>query len=116
MFGVVPRAQDRSRRAAELLARVGLERRSAHRPGELSGGEKQRLAVARSLANAPGVILADEPTGNLDSSTAGEILDLLEDIHHREGATLVMVTHDPAISRRARRVLTLKDGSIVSDQ
>jgi ABC-type lipoprotein export system ATPase subunit len=116
MFGVVPRAQDRSRRAAELLVRVGLEPRSAHRPGELSGGEKQRLAVARSLANAPDVVLADEPTGNLDSHTAGEILDLLEDIHHREGATLVIVTHDPAISRRARRVLTLKDGSIVSDQ
>ncbi len=116
MFGVVPRAKDRSRRAEELLGRVGLGARLEHRPGELSGGEKQRLAIARSLANAPDVILADEPTGNLDSNTSGEILDLLEDIHRREGGTLVIVTHDPAIGRRARRVLTIKDGAIVSDQ
>lgn len=113
MFGVVGGAKNRRRRAEELLTRVGLSPRIHHRANELSGGEKQRLAIARSLANSPDVILADEPTGNLDSRTSGEIMDLLEDIHRREGATLVIVTHDGSIARRAGRVVAMKDGRIV---
>ena len=116
MFGVVARLRERIRRAEELLDRVGLKERAGHRPTELSGGEKQRLAIARSLANAPDLILADEPTGNLDSTTSDEILDLLEDIHCRDGGALVIVTHDQAIARRAKRKCLMKDGRIVSDQ
>jgi len=116
MFGVISRARERARRAESLLGCVGLSSRRNHRPGELSGGEKQRLAIARSLANAPDVILADEPTGNLDSRTAGEILDLLEGIRKTGGTTLVLVTHDAAIAGRAGRRIALMDGSIVSDE
>jgi len=113
MFGVIPKAQDRLRRADELLARVGLSERAGHRPTELSGGERQRLAIARSLANSPDVILADEPTGNLDSHTSQEILDLLADVQSREGTALVIVTHDSAVAQRAHRISHLKDGRMV---
>lgn len=114
MLGVVKQARERHQRSIELLTRVGMAGRLKHRPNELSGGEKQRLAIARSLANAPDLVLADEPTGNLDSKTSLEILSLLEDIYSREGVTLVIVTHDREIARRVNRLVTINDGRIVS--
>jgi len=115
MFGVVASAGERGRRAENLLARVGLADRVSHYPGELSGGERQRVSLARSLANGPRLILADEPTGNLDSRTAGEILDLLEEIQEGERASLVTVSHDPHVAARAGRVVDILDGAIRQD-
>jgi ABC-type lipoprotein export system ATPase subunit len=112
MFGIQASARARRARALDLLARVGLDGRTQHRPGELSGGERQRLAIARCLANGPRLILADEPTGNLDTQTSAEILDLLEEVHRREAAALVVVTHEPAIAARAHRVVRLIDGRV----
>lgn len=101
-------------RCAALAERVGLSNRLEHRPSELSGGQQQRVAIARSLANDPLVILADEPTGNLDSKTAEEVLDLIDDLH-QQGKTIIMVTHDDHIAERAERVLHLKDGLILRE-
>ena len=114
MFGVQRSARDRERRALGLLERVGLADRARHLPGELSGGERQRAAIARSLANDPDVVLADEPTGNLDSKTSAEILGLLAEIHAREGTTLVIVTHDADIAAQANRIVRILDGKIQS--
>jgi ABC-type lipoprotein export system ATPase subunit len=100
------------RRARELLCRVGLEDRLDHRPTELSGGEQQRVAIARALINRPRLVLADEPTGNLDSKTGAEIMDLLCALQGERGMTLVMVTHDPRVAARAPRVLELEDGQV----
>ncbi len=102
---------DARTRAAEALRRVGLESRMAHRPGELSGGEQQRVAVARALVKDPLLILADEPTGNLDSASGGRVLDLLSAIHGL-GRTLVVVTHDPAVAARAGRAVEVRDGRL----
>ncbi len=99
------------RHATDLLESFGLGHRLRHRPRELSGGERQRVAIARALMNDPKVLLADEPTGNLDEETGAEILDLIAQ-QHREGLTIVMVTHDPAIASRADRIVHLQDGSI----
>ena len=115
MFGVVRSERERRSRVAVLLDRVGLTHRAKHRASELSAGESQRVAIARSLANSPDLILADEPTGNLDSHNAEEILKLLEDLRVQERITLVVVTHDPRVSQRAGRVVALLDGQIVSD-
>jgi putative ABC transport system ATP-binding protein len=104
--------RERRERAAGLLAAVGLASRMAHKPNELSGGEKQRVAIARSLANRPRLLLADEPTGNLDSKTGGAILDLLCELLAAQGLTLLMVTHDPEIAARADRIVHLRDGGI----
>jgi putative ABC transport system ATP-binding protein len=98
-------------RARDLLTRIGLAQRIDHRPGELSGGQLQRAAIARALLNQPALLLADEPTGNLDSKSATDVLALLAELHGN-GQTLVMVTHDPAIAERAQRTIHLRDGKI----
>lgn len=104
----------RREKAADLLDRVGLSHRLDHLPSELSGGEQQRVSIARAIANQPHVLLADEPTGNLDSRRAGEILDLLNEMRLNEGKTVILVTHDQELANRyATRVIRLKDGSVV---
>ncbi|MBL8057864.1 MAG: ABC transporter ATP-binding protein [Anaerolineales bacterium] len=102
-------------RARELLKLVGLEKRGHHLPNKMSGGERQRVAVARALANRPAILLADEPTGNLDSHTTDEIMDLLTALNRDQGTTLLVVTHNPQVAGVARRVITLRDGRIQSD-
>lgn len=116
MFGVERNRQRRRDRACELLKDVGLTGREHHRPSGLSGGEQQRVAIARSLANRPGLLLADEPTGNLDSVSSGDILDRLEACRVMAGVTLVIATHDPAIANRAHRQVVMRDGRIVADE
>jgi len=103
-------------RAAALLAEVGLAERAHHYPVQLSGGEQQRVAVARAMARRPTLLLADEPTGNLDSATGKQIIELLVGMNRRLGSTLVLVTHDTALAAHADRVVTLRDGRIVSDE
>jgi lipoprotein-releasing system ATP-binding protein len=103
------------KKANALLGELGLSGRTRHRPGELSGGEQQRVAVARALIQSPEVVLADEPTGNLDSATGALVLELLLKLNRQEGATLVLVTHDPELSRRTDRVIRLRDGRIVDE-
>jgi putative ABC transport system ATP-binding protein len=103
---------DARARAMEELAAVGLAARAGHYPTQLSGGEQQRVALARAAAPRPALILADEPTGNLDSTTGAAIIDLLFGLRDRDGATLVLVTHDPALAARCDRVITLGDGRI----
>ena len=105
---------ERRARARELLDFVGLGRRADHRPSELSGGEMQRVAVARALANRPRLLLADEPTGELDQATGEQIISLLDRLH-ADGTSVVVVTHDPAVASRAHRLITMRDGLIVED-
>ena len=112
LTGVNERAQQE--RAASLLTRLGLADRLDHKPSELSVGQQQRVALARMLANDPAVVLADEPTGNLDPDTSGQIIDFLEEVN-REGRTVVMVTHDMRAAQRAKRILKLVDGAITPD-
>ena len=107
-------ASERTARARELVRAVGLEDKIDYLPSELSGGQKQRVAIARALANRPAVLLADEPTGNLDSATAREVMDLLIQIHHENKSALVMVTHDPDDAARADRIVRMRDGKIES--
>lgn len=107
-----PDAQDQARK---MLDKVGLSHRSKHYPGLLSGGEQQRVAIARALVHSPGLVLADEPTGNLDSRTGARIIEILFDLNNELGSTLVLVTHDEAIARRCKRVLRLHQGKLVED-
>jgi putative ABC transport system ATP-binding protein len=116
MFAGLPRAE-RDRSAGELLSSIGLAERQQHRPRELSGGEQQRVAIARALSNKPHLLLADEPTGNLDSHTSRDILTILKNLNEREGKTIIMVTHDASLARAyAHRTITLLDGVIVDEQ
>jgi ABC-type lipoprotein export system ATPase subunit len=105
----------RRNRAQELLTLVGLGDRMNHVPGQLSGGQRQKVAIARALANQPAILLADEPTGNLDSQSGDEVMSLLEDLHSQHGMTIFVVTHDMSIARRTHRVLVMKDGRIVRE-
>lgn len=102
----------RKARAMELLKMVGMEDRMDHFPNELSGGQKQRVAIARAMANHPSILLADEPTGALDSKTSQEVMDLFENLHKNQHLTLVLITHNPKLAKRAQRIVTLKDGEI----
>ena len=110
------KARERRARAERALASVGLADRMGHKPAELSGGQRQRVAIARALVTEPSIILADEPTGNLDSTTGEEIMKVFEELHRTRGQTIVMVTHEADIARHAKRVVTLHDGKISSDQ
>ncbi|MEJ5198205.1 MAG: ABC transporter ATP-binding protein [Anaerolineae bacterium] len=107
--------KERRARAVEALRRVGLGDRLHHRPNELSGGQQQRVAIARALINNPAIILADEPTGNLDSRAGAEIMEILCELH-AQGLTIVMVTHDPDIGRQCKRIIRIRDGRIMADE
>jgi putative ABC transport system ATP-binding protein len=109
-------AKEARRRAVEMLERVGLGDRTGHRPNELSGGEQQRVTVARALASRPAIVWADEPTGNLDTQMATQVVDLLHELNREEGQTIVLVTHDPVIGGSAGRLIRMRDGRLVTDQ
>ena len=109
-------AEERKERALELLKNVGLEDRAHHMPNELSGGQKQRVAIARALANKPQIILADEPTGNLDSQSSVEIMDIFTMLNRQEGNTVIIVTHERDIAEFTDRIITFKDGHVVKDE
>jgi putative ABC transport system ATP-binding protein len=111
-YGPRMSSQERRARATALLSRIGLKDRLNHHPGQLSGGQQQRVAIARALVNNPPLILADEPTGNLDSRSSEDIMALFQELN-RDGITIVMVTHEPDIARYAKRVITMRDGEIV---
>ena len=113
-YGPTPLAEQRAR-ATEALARVGLAPRAQHVPSQLSGGEQQRVAVARALVNQPELLLADEPTGNLDSRTSADIIAMLRDLNRASALTIVIVTHDPEVAAAADRIITFRDGAIVTD-
>jgi putative ABC transport system ATP-binding protein len=109
------RAKDRRERAKKLLQKVGLESRMDHHPSQLSGGQQQRVAIARALANQPSILLADEPTGNLDSHTSREIMDLFQSLNRDDGITIILVTHDQEVAKHARRAIVIHDGQIICD-
>ncbi len=113
VFSGLPR-RERKRRASELLELVGLSGRERHKPGELSGGEQQRVAIARALANDPSVILADEPTGNLDTKTGEEVVSIMERLSREEDKTVIVVTHDPEVAKKTSRIIEIRDGTIVT--
>ncbi len=106
----------RRQRALEALHRVGLGSRTGHRPTELSGGQQQRVGIARALVKAPGILLADEPTGNLDSQSSEEVVALLQKLNREEGLTVIVVTHEPDIAAATRRVISMRDGLVISDE
>jgi len=110
----LPRAE-RMRRAREALELVGLGDRLRHRPTELSGGQQQRVAIARALAQQPSILLADEPTGNLDSKSGSEVMEILRNLHRERGLTVVMVTHDPKVAAQAQRIIHIQDGLVVDE-
>jgi putative ABC transport system ATP-binding protein len=109
------RASRRRERARQLLARMGLEERMNHHPSQLSGGQQQRVAIARAMANEPPILLADEPTGNIDSHTSQEVMDLFRQLNREDGITIILVTHDQEVARHARRTVVLRDGQVICD-
>ena len=115
MIGQVGSASERRKRAQELLTLVGLGARAGHLPSQLSGGQRQRVAIARALANRPALILADEPTGALDSQSGAEILALLAELNQKQGTTIAVVTHDRLVAQSTQRILRMKDGRVVDD-
>ena len=115
LYAGVP-AGERNRRAKEWLARVGMAERMKHQPNELSGGQKQRVAIARAMVNEPALILADEPTGALDSQTSRIVMDLFHEMHEKYHKTIVLITHNPQLAEECQRVLTLRDGLIVAER
>lgn len=112
LYAGVP-AGKRTARAKELLAQVGMEERMKHQPNELSGGQKQRVAIARAMANDPAIILADEPTGALDSSTGRMVMDLFHRLHREQGKTIVLITHNPELAAETQKIVTISDGQVV---
>ncbi len=104
------------KRAMDVLDRVGMAQRAYHTPNQLSGGEQQRVAIARALINDPAIILADEPTGALDSRNSAEIMKLLQNLNQEEGLTVILVTHDPEVGARTRRIISFRDGRIADDR
>jgi ABC-type lipoprotein export system ATPase subunit len=108
-------SRQRRQRARKALEQVGLKNRLDHHPGQLSGGQQQRVAIARAIINDPAILMADEPTGNLDSRTSKEVMELFHELNERDGITIILVTHDPSVARHARRLLVLRDGLIVQD-
>ena len=114
LYAGVP-AEQRTKRAKELLSKVGMEYRMNHMPNELSGGQKQRVAIARSLVNNPSIILADEPTGALDSETSAMVMDIFNDLNKNQGKTIILITHSKEIAEQCPRIVTIKDGKIIND-
>lgn len=106
---------ERNKRAKELLKMVGMEERMNHKPNELSGGQKQRVAIARAMANNPSIILADEPTGALDSKTGHMVMDIFHQLHEKQGKTIVLITHSQELAKETQRIVTISDGNIISD-
>lgn len=115
LYAGVPGGQ-RTKRAKELLAQVEMTERMHHQPNELSGGQKQRIAIARAMANDPAIILADEPTGALDSATGRLVMDLFHELHEKRGKTIVLITHSKELAAETERIITLRDGSVVNDE
>jgi len=116
MMGQPVSRRERRRRVEELLERVGLRDRMNHLPNQMSGGERQRVAIARALANNPALLLADEPTGNLDSQSGAEVVALMRELNRGLGTTIIIVTHDPSVARRADRILLMRDGRIIGER
>lgn len=114
LYAGVP-AEERTKRAKELLSKVGMASRANHMPNELSGGQKQRVAIARSLVNNPSIILADEPTGALDSETSAMVMDIFNDLNKNQGKTIIIITHSKEIAEQCPRIVTIKDGEIIND-
>ena len=114
LYAGVP-AEERTKRAKELLSKVGMTSRANHMPNELSGGQKQRVAIARSLVNNPSIILADEPTGALDSETSAMVMDIFNDLNKNQGKTIILITHSKEIAEQCPRIVTIKDGEIIND-
>lgn len=114
LYAGVP-AEQRTKRAKELLSKVGMESRMNHMPNELSGGQKQRVAIARSLVNNPAIILADEPTGALDSETSTMVMNIFNDLNKNQGKTIIIITHSKEIAEQCPRIVTIKDGKIIND-
>ena len=114
LYAGVP-AEQRTKRAKELLSKVGMESRMNHMPNELSGGQKQRVAIARSLVNNPSIIIADEPTGALDSETSAMVMDIFNDLNKNQGKTIILITHSKEIAEQCPRIVTIKDGKIIND-
>ena len=114
LYAGVP-AEERTKRAKELLSKVGMASRANHMPNELSGGQKQRVAIARSLVNNPSIILADEPTGALDSETSAMVMDIFNDLNKNQEKTIILITHSKEIAEQCPRIVTIKDGEIIND-